>query len=109
VSVGKRGESEEEENQTIKKRTLAELNAYDYKEGEIFDEQVNEVNDELFSSLHPDHKKQRLTSATDPRVSSQALRALEPQTAGWQGINLEDEMSWINEREASARLGDTSF
>jgi hypothetical protein len=108
VSIVKRKEQDEQENQTTRKRALAELNADDHEEGEIFDEPDNNLDEEFFSSLHPDRKKLRLTSTTDLR-GSLALRTVESQTAGWRGIDLEDQMGWINEQEAPFCLGDVSF
>jgi hypothetical protein len=109
VPIVKREKQDEQENQTTRKRTLAELNVDDHEEGEIFDELDNEMNDEFFSSLHPDRKKQRLTTTTNLRVDPLAFRAAEPQTAGWRDFDLEDQMSWIGEQEVLSCLGHASF
>jgi hypothetical protein len=67
------------------------------------------MDDEFFSSLHPDRKKQRLTTTTNVGVDPLAFRAAEPQTAGWRDFDLEDQMSWIGEQEAPSCLGDISL
>jgi hypothetical protein len=105
----KREEQGEQENQTTRKRALAELNVDDHKEGEIFDEHDNYMNDEFFSSLHPDWKKLRLTTTTNVRVDPLAFGAAESQAAGWRDFDFEDQMSWIGEQEAPSCLGDVSF
>jgi hypothetical protein len=109
LPIVKREEQDEQDNQTTRKRALAELNADDHEEGEIFDEFDNDMDDEFFSSLHPNRKKQRLTSKANLRVDPLAFRATESQTAGWKDLDLEDQMSWIDEQEAPPCLGDVSF
>jgi hypothetical protein len=105
VPVVKREEQNEQENQITRKRALAD----DHEEGEIFDELDKDMDDEFFSSLHPDRKKQRLTSTMDLRVDPLTFRAAEPQTAGWRDIDLEDQMSLVDEQEAPSCLGYASF
>jgi hypothetical protein len=109
VPIIKREEQAGQENQTTRKRDLAELNADDLEEGEIFDELDNYLNNERFSSLHLERKKQRLTSTTDLRVDSLPLRAAKSQTTSWRDIDLEDEMSWICEQEAVSCSTETSY
>jgi hypothetical protein len=109
MPIIKREEQAKQENQTTRKRDLAELNADDLEEGEIFDELDNDLNDKRFSSRHPERKKQRFASTTDLRADSLPLRAAESQTAGWRDIDLEDEMSWICEQEAVSCSTETSY